>query len=160
MQQLKNFFLVSLFTLFLAACGDKTVELKTDIDAINQVIKTSLQSEHFVQLAQQLEAAKTGEDKVKVYDTIIDNTQTAIKAFNDLNMKSAETKLIQTKYNDSLKLLVDLMKMSADLVNHQPSQEEIQTYTSLQEKTLQSLADAEKALEDLQKQVNDTEQKK
>ncbi|OBW94298.1 hypothetical protein [Gallibacterium salpingitidis] len=159
MQQLKNFFLIGLFTLFLAACGDKAADLKADVDSLRHTLDTSLKQENGANLIQQLESAQTNEDKVKAYNTIIDNYQVVIKSINDLKMNTEEAKAVQAKYNDGLKLFVDLMKKSSDLTSHQPSADEIKAYSELQAKTTQTLGDAEKALADLQKQVDDAAKK-
>ncbi|MFC0322628.1 hypothetical protein ACFFHT_03505 [Gallibacterium melopsittaci] len=160
MQQLKNFFLVGLFALLLAACGDKAANLKADVDSLRHTLDTSLKQENGTNLIQQLESAQTNEDKVKAYNTIIENYQVVIKAINDLKINTDEAKAVQAKYNEGLKLFVDLMKKSSDLTSHQPSQDEIKAYSDLQAKTTQTLGDAEKALSDLQKQVDEAAQKK
>ncbi|MDA3978790.1 hypothetical protein [Gallibacterium sp. AGMB14963] len=159
MQQLKNFFLIGLFTLFLAACGDKADDLKADVNNLRQTLDTALKQENGTNLIQQLESAQSNEDKVKAYNNIISSFQTVIKAVNDLKMNTDEAKAVQAKYNEGLTLFVDLMKKSSDLTSHQPSPEEVKAYTELQSKTTQTLDNAEKSLAELQKQVDDATQK-
>ncbi|OBX04475.1 hypothetical protein [Gallibacterium genomosp. 3] len=159
MQKLKNFFLISLFTLFLVACGDKTAALKTDVSNLRQTLDTALKQENGTTLIQQLKSAQTNEEKVKVYNNIISSYQVVIKAINDLKINTDEAKSVQAKYNEGLTLFVDLMKTSSNFTTHQPSLEEVKAYTELQNKTTKTLGDAERALADLQKQIDDTAKK-
>ncbi|KGQ56852.1 Uncharacterised protein [Gallibacterium anatis] len=159
MKQLKNFLLIALFSLFLAACGDKTADMKADVDLLQQTLNTVLKQESGSALIQQLEAAQTAEDKTKAYAAIIDHFKMVVKSISELKIKTEEAKKVQAQYDAGLKSFIDLMQQSSDYVTQQPTPEQIKAYTELQAKTTQSVADAEKALADLKAQIETTQKK-
>lgn len=157
MQQLKNFLLIALFSLFLAACGDKAADLKTDADALTNTLNTVLNQDSGKRLVQELYAARTPENKVKVYNDIIANYQKIIDAINALKIKTEEAQKVKAQYNDGLKLFINLMQKSSELTTHQATADEIKSYTELQKQTTQALTVAETALAALQKQADDAQ---
>ncbi|MGY6773641.1 hypothetical protein [Gallibacterium sp. ZY190522] len=159
MKQLKNFLLIALFSLFLAACGDKTADMKADVDLLQQTLNTVLKQESGSALIQQLESAQTAEDKTKAYAAIIDNYKMVVKSISELKIKTEEAKKVQAQYDAGLKSFIDLMQQSSDYVTQQPTPEQIKAYKELQAKTTQSLSDAEKALADLKAQIETTQKK-
>ncbi|OBW94499.1 hypothetical protein [Gallibacterium anatis] len=159
MKQLKNFLLIALFSLFLAACGDKTADMKADVDLLQQTLNTVSKQESGSALIQQLESAQTAEDKTKAYAAIIDNYKMVVKSISELKIKTEEAKKVQAQYDAVLKSFIDLMQQSSDYVTQQPTPEQIKAYTELQAKTTQSLSDAEKALADLKAQIEAAQKK-